>query len=163
MARFRTIVLWAACASTLGCGGYTFIGFVSNPGGAASVSGVVTAVSSGYIEDKSGATQYTSVSFRNTGNETTLNFCGDQQRLFPIGVMVLVDYTAGIVCSVLTRVVVTMTAQLHEPPCLRSKNTRGFHFSLRTWSCLNSPEQILSVLSVVTASAARDYRSVNPV
>ena len=106
MARFMAIAMWAAWASTLACGGHIFIGFVSNPGGASSITGVVTAVSGGFIKDNNGFTQYTSVTFLNTGTEITVNFCGDQVQLFPLDVRVRADYTAGIVCSVLIRVVV---------------------------------------------------------
>jgi hypothetical protein len=89
----------------LGCGGYYFVGFVSNPGGNHSITGVVTAVNNGFISDPSGVTQYTAVTFMNAGSTITINFCGDQHHLFPIDTTVRADYTAGIVCSVLVGVV----------------------------------------------------------
>ena len=106
MARLRIVALWAACATSLSCGGYYFVGFVSNPGGAASVTGVVTAVSNGFIDSPSGVTQYTAVTFLNTESKITIDFCGDQNRLFPIESTVEADYTGGILCSVLVRVMV---------------------------------------------------------
>ncbi|HEY3617838.1 MAG TPA: hypothetical protein VGK96_13595 [Candidatus Sulfotelmatobacter sp.] len=106
MAGLRIVALWAVCALTFGCGGYYFVGFVSNPGGTSSITGVVTTVSDGFIADPRGGTQYTAVTFMNAENRVTINFCGDQQQLFPIDATVRADYTASILCSVLVRVVV---------------------------------------------------------
>ena len=102
----RICALWAACASCLSCGGYYFVGFVSNPGGTTSITGVVIIVSNGFVADPSGVTQFTAVTFMNAGRETAINFCGDQQHLFPIDATVRADYTAGTLCSVLLRVAV---------------------------------------------------------
>lgn len=96
--------LCAACVASLSCGGYYFVGFVSNPGGTTSIRGVVTAVSNGFISDPSGVTQYTAVTFINAESKATINFCGDQRSLFPIDTKVRADYTSGILCSVLVRV-----------------------------------------------------------
>jgi hypothetical protein len=90
----------------LSCGGYYFVGFVSNPGGTTSITGVVIAVNNGFVADPSGVTQYTAVAFMNAESEVTINFCGDQQHLFPIDAPLRADYTVGILCSVLIRVVV---------------------------------------------------------
>ncbi|HET6178676.1 MAG TPA: hypothetical protein VFE61_17240 [Candidatus Sulfotelmatobacter sp.] len=106
MAGLKIFALWAACFSSLSCGGYYFVGFVSNPGGTTSITGMVIAVSSGFMADPSGVTQNTAVTFMNGGSETTIKFCGDQQHLFPIDATVRADYTAGVMCSVLVRVVV---------------------------------------------------------
>lgn len=128
MAGIRIVVLWAACASSLSCGGYYFVGFVSNPGGATSITGVVVALSNGFVADPSGVTQSTAVTFLNAGSKTTLNFCGDQQRLFPIEATVRADYTAGILCSVLVRVVVdNERAQLESHP----DTSKPEHFGLK--------------------------------
>lgn len=102
----RIFALWAACAASLSCGGYYFVGFVSNPGGATSITGVVVAVSNSFISNPSGVTEYTAVTFTNAESEVTINFCGDQQSLFPLDATVRVDYTSGVLCSVLVRVVV---------------------------------------------------------
>lgn len=106
MASLKIVVLLAACASSLSCGGYYFVGFVSNPGGTTSITGVVTIVSKGLIADPGGVTQYTAVTFTKAGAETTINFCGDQQHLFPIDATVKADYTVGALCAVIANVVV---------------------------------------------------------
>jgi hypothetical protein len=63
----------------------------------------------------------------NAGSEVTINFCGDQQHLFPIKATVQAEYTAGITCSVLIRVVVdNEDAESFSRPrqrTLRSLNT----------------------------------------
>lgn len=105
MAHLRVVALWAACAVSLNCGGYYFVGFVSNPGGTTSITGIVIAASLGFSADPSGVTQYTAVTFMNAGNTVTIRFCGDQHQLFPLDATVRADYTAGILCSVLERVV----------------------------------------------------------
>lgn len=124
MARLRMFALWAACTASLSCGGYYFVGFVSNPSGTASITGEVTAVSNGFINDPSGVTEYTAVTFMNAGSEITIKFCGDQQYLFPIDATVRADYTAGILCSVLVRVVVENgRAGPRDTVCVSNTNT----------------------------------------
>lgn len=103
----RIIALYAACLPLIGCGGFYFVGFVSNPGGQAAISGTVTAVRGGFISDLNGTTPTTTVVFENSGIAVTLVFCGDQQSLFPLNAVVRADYTAGVLCSVLRRVVIT--------------------------------------------------------
>ena len=106
MESLRIIALYAACLPLVSCGGYYFVGFVSNPGGTATISGTVTAVSGGFVSDLNGITPTTTVAFENSGLAVTLIFCGDQQSLFPLNTAVRADYTAGVLCSVLARVVV---------------------------------------------------------
>jgi hypothetical protein len=82
-------------------------------------------VSNGIIADPSGITQYTAVTFMNAGSEITINFCGDQQQLFPINAAVRADYTAGIFCSVLVRVVVDQErSESGDTACLQYKTGR---------------------------------------
>ena len=90
----------------MSCGGSFFVGFVSNPGGNTSVTGTVSAVSSGFASGPTGQTSATVVTFVNSGTSITIYFCGDQQALFPINHPVRAEYTAGIACALLTRVVV---------------------------------------------------------
>ncbi len=112
----KIVVLSACCIGLISCGGAYFIGFVSNPGGNASITGRIDAISSGFVSDPSGVTQITSVTFVNSVAATNVYFCGDQQHLFLINQTVRVDYTVGIVCSVLIRVVVIdETAILSSP------------------------------------------------
>jgi hypothetical protein len=103
----RIIILCIACISIVGCGGSSFVGFVSNPGGIASITGTVTAVSGGFISDLNGITPTTTVSFENSEIAGTLVFCGDQQPLFPLNTNVrAAEHTAWVLCSVLTEVAI---------------------------------------------------------
>jgi len=88
-----------------GCGSF-FVGFISNPGGATSVSGTITVVSLGVLHDPSGTTAFTAVTFINTGTAVTINFCGDQRNLFPMNENVRVDFNTRFNCSVLVQVVI---------------------------------------------------------
>ena len=106
MAFLRIIALNAACISIVSCSGFTFVGFVSNPGGTTSITGTVLTVNSGFVSDPSGTTQVTSVGFDSSGMPITLVFCGDQHALFPVNIKVRADYTAGILCSFVTKVVI---------------------------------------------------------
>ena len=106
MAFLRIIALCAACISIVSCSGFSFVGFVSNPGGTSSITGTVFTVSGGFVSDPSGITQVTSVAFDSSGTPITLVFCGDQHALFPVNIRVHADYTAGIVCSFVTKVVI---------------------------------------------------------
>ena len=84
-----------------GCG-HTFIGFVSNPGGARSVSGTVTIVQFGTMNDGHGnIITFTGVTFVQSSTASTVNFCGDQRNQFPINRFVRADFTDGIFCSTL--------------------------------------------------------------
>jgi hypothetical protein len=102
----RVIGLYAALLPLVSCGGAYFVGFVSNPGGSATITGTVIAVSSGFASDPNGITSTTTVGFENSGIVTSLIFCGDQQSLFPLNYKVRADYTSGVICSTLTRVVI---------------------------------------------------------
>jgi len=102
----RIIVLCVACIPVVSCGGFSFVGFVSNPGGSASITGTVTGVSSGFVSDLNSINPTTKVAFENSGITVTIVFCGDQQSFFPLDVNVRAEYTAGVVCSVLTKVVI---------------------------------------------------------
>jgi hypothetical protein len=104
--RLRIIVVCVGCIASVGCGGSFFVGFVSNPTGSTSVTGTVTAVSSGFTSGPTGTTSLTIVTFVNSGTSITLYFCGDQHALLPINQTVRAEYTAGIACALLTRVVV---------------------------------------------------------
>ena len=102
----RIIILCAACIPVVSCGGFSFVGFVSNPGGTASITGTVTAVSDGFVSNLNGITSTTTVAFENSEIAITVVFCGDQHSLFPLNTNVRAEYTAGVLCSVLTKVVI---------------------------------------------------------
>ena len=106
MVSLRIIVVCAACIPVVSCGGFSFVGFVSNPGGTASIAGTVTAVSDGVVSDLNGITPTTTVAFKNSEIAVTIVFCGDHQSLFPIDTKVRAEYTAGVLCSALTKVVI---------------------------------------------------------
>jgi hypothetical protein len=121
------------------------VGFVSNPGGTTSVTGVVIAVNNGFIADTSGVTQYTAVAFMNAGSEVTINFCGDQKHLFPIDATVRADYTAGILCSVLIRVVADNE---DGKPSLRVSPVKTTLRHLNTFAASSQPESRIVPSSV---------------
>jgi hypothetical protein len=98
-------VVVGSCLLLSGCGSF-FVGFVSNPGGARTVSGTVTVVSLGLFHDPFGTTTFTAVTFINVGNAVTINFCGDQRNLFPINGSVRVNFNTGFNCSVLVQVAI---------------------------------------------------------
>jgi hypothetical protein len=100
------LALLAVSFLALGCG-HTFVGFVSNPGGLRSVSGTVTIVQLGVINDGHGnLITFTGVTLIQNNTASTVNFCGDQRRQFPIDRFVRVDFTDGIFCSTLHAVTV---------------------------------------------------------
>ena len=101
----RIIAICVGSMASVGCGGTFFVGFVSNPGGSTSVTGIITAVSSGFASGPTGTTSLTVVTFVNSGSSITLYFCGDWHALFPINQTVRAEYSAGIACALLTRVV----------------------------------------------------------
>jgi hypothetical protein len=105
VSRLTVVVVVGFCLMLCGCGSF-FVGFVSNPGSAKTVSGTVTVVSLGLYHDLFGSTTFTAVTFINVGNAVTLNFCGDQRNLFPTNQNVRVDFNTGFNCSVLVRVVI---------------------------------------------------------
>jgi hypothetical protein len=102
----------------------SLFGFVSNPGGNTSVTGTITAVSSGFASGPTGTTSLTVVTFVNSGSSITLYFCGDQHALFPINQTVRAEYSAGIACALLTRVVV-MGVNVSIQRRLFTKNVQG--------------------------------------
>ena len=107
MQGFRITTLLALSVLLAGCGGSYFVGFVSNPIGSTSITGKVTSISSGFASSAStGTTSVTVVTFTNFGSATTLYFCGDQKTLFPLDQTVRAEYTSGILCAVLVKVVV---------------------------------------------------------
>jgi hypothetical protein len=106
VASLRIIALYVACISIVNCSGFTFVGFVSNPGGTTSITGTVLTVNGGFVSDPSGITQVTSVAFDSSGTSITLVFCGDQHALFPVSIKIRADYTTGVLCSFVTKVVI---------------------------------------------------------
>jgi hypothetical protein len=107
MARLGRIALLTSCVVLASCGGSYFVGFVSNPGGASSVSGIVSAVQSGFQSDPTGlVTPFTQVTFIKPESAITIIFCGDQTKWFPLHEEVQAEFTSGISCNRLLNVVV---------------------------------------------------------
>ena len=129
MARLGIITLLTSCFLLASCGGYYFVGFVSNPGVGTSVSGIVSAVENGFFSDPTGLiTSFTAVTFIDSETAVTVNFCGDQQQWFSLNKNVRAEYTPGIHCNVLLNVVVTHDLQTR----LRLKSPRtGFNSQRR--------------------------------
>jgi hypothetical protein len=87
-----------------------FVGFVSNPGGRLSVSGTVSIVQLGFVKDVTGSQiTVTTVTFLNPGTASTITFCGDQSKSFPMNQFVRADFNTGVLCSALVVVVVVAT------------------------------------------------------
>ncbi len=105
MARSLFLHLMTLCILLTGCG-QIFVGFVSNPGNPATVSGTVITVQLESTNDLSGVSlTVTAVTLsNNTGITSTFSFCGDQRSRFPINQQVRVDFTSGISCSTLNGV-----------------------------------------------------------
>lgn len=106
MPRVSMFLTLLACLSIAGCGGYYFVGFVSNPGGTSSISGIIVSLKTGFASDPSGVTPITVVTFNNGGNDQTMTFCGDQENQFTVNRTVKVDFTTGILCAVIVQVVI---------------------------------------------------------
>lgn len=102
----RILALCGCCIAVASCGGAFFVGFVSNPGRTTTITGTVTTVSDGFASGPTGETSVTVVTFTDSEIATTLYFCGEQQKLFPLNQTVRAEFTAGVLCSVLVRVVV---------------------------------------------------------
>jgi len=104
-AHFRFALLLLTCILFEGCGAY-FVGFVSNPGGSQTISGIVNMVQLKSFQNISGETVIcTQVTFVNSDTATTINFCGDQQSQFPQGRHVRADFNSGVSCSILVAVI----------------------------------------------------------
>jgi uncharacterized protein YceK len=107
MARSLYLHLMALCLLLTGCG-QIFVGFVSNPGNPATISGTVITVQIQSTKDISGVSiSVTVVTLsNNTGITSTFTFCGDQRSQFPINQQVRVNFTSGVSCSTLNTVFV---------------------------------------------------------
>jgi len=104
------IIALLTCALLESCGGIYFVGFVSNPGGATKVVGVVSAVTLGFVSDPTGViTPLTAVTLTDAGTAITIKFCGDQKQWFPINQRIRAEYIAGVFCNVLQDAVVDAT------------------------------------------------------
>jgi len=104
LAFLRIVALYSGCISIVSCGGFTFVGFVSNPGGTTSITGTVLTVTAGFVSDPSGINQVTSVAFNSSGTTVSLIFCGDQKALFPLNATVRAEYAAGVLCAFVRKV-----------------------------------------------------------
>jgi hypothetical protein len=101
------IALLSLCFLSTACSGFYAVGFVSNPGGTNTISGTVSMVNLGFIQDVTGVQiQFTGVTFINPGTATTINFCGDQRNKFRINSSVQATFASGVFCANLTSIVV---------------------------------------------------------
>ncbi len=123
MVWLRIVAMCACCITSISCAGAYFVGFVSNPAGNASITGRIDAISSGFYSDHHSITEITVVTFVNSDDAINVYFCGDQRHLFMINQTVRVDYTVGVACSVLVRVVVvdeaSMSSSAHPPKTIQ--------------------------------------------
>ena len=104
--RFVLVQVLVLCVLLGGCSGF-FVGFVSNQTGTVHVTGTVTIVQFGFVQDPTGLLiNVTTVTFLDSANAVTINFCGDQRSQFPINRFVRADFNTGLTCSSLVAVVV---------------------------------------------------------
>jgi hypothetical protein len=104
--RLLLIPLLALPLLLAGCGAY-FVGFVSNPGNPIQVTGTVVKVQLGFYDNRHGTSgTFTAVTLMNAGVASTMNFCGNQQQLFPLNQSVQVQFNTGIYCYPLLAVTV---------------------------------------------------------
>lgn len=93
-------VLLASC-------GQVFVGFMSNPGNPGRISGTITAVQVGFVNNGTGTwVTVTFVTFLNGGRLTSVNFCGDQRSQFSINTFAQVQFNTGVSCSTLIAVAI---------------------------------------------------------
>ena len=97
LAALLVVILILLCA---GCGS-VFVGGVIQPG-ISSVNGFISVVQ---ITAVSGTT-VTFVTFLGGGTSSTLGFCGDQRRHFPISQNVRTDFNPGTSCNDLVAVAI---------------------------------------------------------
>lgn len=89
-----------------GCGQIN-ASFVSNPGFPTSVTGAIISVHVQSTSGPNGALNtVTVVAIQSVNTTNTLNFCGDQQSLFPLNQQVRIDFNSGVSCATLIAVVV---------------------------------------------------------
>ena len=99
-AKTKVICLLGVCFLFAACGGYYFFGFVSNPGGTQTVTGIVSVVTFSFVQDATGMNaNVTAVTFVNSGSSNTITFCGDQRSKFHINNSDKVTFTTGVLCS----------------------------------------------------------------
>lgn len=98
-----------------GCSGASFVGFVSNPGGTGQVTGTITAVVLGSVENDTGAVQtITTVTFSNGVFGTSIGFCGDQRDVFPLDRVAMVNFTPGASCSTFISIAFVNQSDAHK-------------------------------------------------
>jgi hypothetical protein len=87
-----------------GCGGYTRIGLVSNPG-SASINGVVSVVHVVIVSDGHGGfVTVTAVTLIGSGAASNLMICGDQRDQFPMDQTITATFDPGNLCATLVTV-----------------------------------------------------------
>lgn len=104
--RLRLVSLIVLLLLLAGCGQVN-IGFVSNPGFPASVTGTIIAVQVQTRNGPNGALNtLTAVTIQSASTTNTFNFCGNQQSFFPLNQQVQVNFNTGVSCATLISVVV---------------------------------------------------------
>lgn len=98
-------VLLTSFIPLCGCGSF-FVGFAWNPSGTTSITGTVTIVSVQVLNRPPDTIVFTAVTLTNPGTTVTVTFCENQQDLFPLNMVIRVNFTNGSTCSTLTSVVV---------------------------------------------------------
>jgi len=104
VSRLLLIPLLLLSVLLAGCG-QVFVGFVSNPGNSGRISGTISAVEVGFVNNGAGTwITITFVTFLNNVRPTSVNFCGDERSQFPINTFAQVTFNTGVSCSTLVAV-----------------------------------------------------------
>ena len=104
MKRLLSLTLvFALLVSLCGCGSKFFVRGAINTG---SISGTVSTVQVTTIIENGSFVTVTLVTFLQSGTSSNMNFCGDQQALFPLDQFVRATFTTTPVCVSIVQVVV---------------------------------------------------------
>jgi len=96
--------VWMMLVVLCGCGGTTYVGFVTNTG-SATANGTVSIVHISVIGGENGTSvTVTAVTLIGGGMASDLVLCGDQRNQFPINQVVTATYNPGTGCATLVSV-----------------------------------------------------------
>jgi len=96
-------LVFALLVSLCGCGSKFFVRGAINTGG---ISGTVSMVEITTVIENGSIVTITLVTFLQGGMSSSMNFCGDQQVLFPLDQFVRASFTATPACASIVQVVV---------------------------------------------------------
>jgi len=102
--RLLSVLLVLAFVSSLSsCGGKFFIRGAINT---TTISGTVSFIQITTIVDNGGFVTVTLVTFLLNGSSTNINFCGDQQTMFPMDQFVVASFMPGPPCATIVQITI---------------------------------------------------------